>query len=109
MRAFGRPDALPAGDLVLRRMTGAPTAYALERQSEAWRPWRAYAVMLLWQAAGDARSVATDRRRSGRISHAGEALPQTVEHVRGARTSSRSEAGPREQYRLAAHPRGETA
>jgi AraC family transcriptional regulator of adaptative response / DNA-3-methyladenine glycosylase II len=51
MRALGEPDAFPSGDRVLRRMAGAPTARELERRSEAWRPWRAYAVMLLWQEA----------------------------------------------------------
>jgi AraC family transcriptional regulator, regulatory protein of adaptative response / DNA-3-methyladenine glycosylase II len=51
MRALGEPDAFPSGDLVLRRMTGARTAGELEKRSETWRPWRAYAVMLLWQRA----------------------------------------------------------
>ena len=50
MRALAEPDAFPSGDLVLRRMAGNCSARDLERRSEAWRPWRAYAVMLLWQA-----------------------------------------------------------
>jgi hypothetical protein len=29
------------------------TARELEHRSQAWRPWRSYAVMLLWQAARD--------------------------------------------------------
>ena len=53
MRAFGEPDAFLSGDLILRRMAGAATARELERRSGAWRPWRAYAVMLLWQDATD--------------------------------------------------------
>lgn len=53
MRALGEPDAFLAGDLVLRRVTGGLTARELNRRSEAWRPWRAYAVMLLWQTATD--------------------------------------------------------
>lgn len=48
MRAFGEPDAFPAGDLVLRRAAGDLTEKALERRSQAWRPWRAYAVLHLW-------------------------------------------------------------
>ena len=64
MRAFGEPDAFPSGDLILRRAAGCPTARALERRSESWRPWRAYAVMLLWQAAGD------ERTHSRRTAHA---------------------------------------
>jgi len=51
MRALGEPDAFPAGDRVLCRMTGSRTARELDRRAETWRPWRAYAVMLLWQRA----------------------------------------------------------
>ena len=53
MRALGEPDAFPGGDLVLRRMAGDLTARELDRRSQAWRPWRAYAVVLLWQRATD--------------------------------------------------------
>jgi AraC family transcriptional regulator of adaptative response / DNA-3-methyladenine glycosylase II len=49
MRAFGEPDAFPNGDLVLRRAAGNCSARDLEVLSQAWRPWRSYAVMLLWQ------------------------------------------------------------
>jgi AraC family transcriptional regulator of adaptative response / DNA-3-methyladenine glycosylase II len=99
MRAFGRPDAFPAGDLVLRRMTGAPTPHALERQSESWRPWRAYAVMLLWQAAADARSViAAIRRRPERNAHAPTRRLRTggtlgIAAAAGAERPERSGAG----------------
>ena len=48
MRAFKDPDAFPAGDLILRRKAGNCTARVLERRSQKWRPYRAYAVMLLW-------------------------------------------------------------
>jgi AraC family transcriptional regulator, regulatory protein of adaptative response / DNA-3-methyladenine glycosylase II len=57
MRALGEPDAFPSGDLVLRRMAGGCTARELDARSEAWRPWRAYAVMLLWQSAVSARAT----------------------------------------------------
>ncbi|MFT3776215.1 MAG: Ada metal-binding domain-containing protein [Minicystis sp.] len=53
MRATREPDAFPSGDLVLRKRAaggGEPlTARALEARAEAWRPWRAYAAMHLWQ------------------------------------------------------------
>jgi len=62
MRALGEPDAFPSGDLVARRMTGVLNTRELDDRSEAWRPWRAYAVMLLWQGASD------DRARSPRSS-----------------------------------------
>jgi AraC family transcriptional regulator of adaptative response / DNA-3-methyladenine glycosylase II len=53
MRAFKAADAFLPSDLVLRRVAGGCSAGELERRSHAWRPWRAYAVMLLWQIAVD--------------------------------------------------------
>lgn len=81
MRACSEPDAFPRGDLVLRRMAGGLTSRELDRRADAWRPWRAYAVMLLWQQANDERDRAT------RISHASLAgskrlrLPRRPVHV----------------------------
>ncbi len=48
MRALREPDAFPAGDLILQRATGASSEKELLRIAESWRPWRAYAAMLLW-------------------------------------------------------------
>jgi AraC family transcriptional regulator of adaptative response / DNA-3-methyladenine glycosylase II len=57
LRALGEPDALPTGDLVLRRMAapehGALSARELEQRARDWQPWRGYAVMHLWRAAGN--------------------------------------------------------
>ena len=65
LRALGEPDAFLGADLVVRRMAaggGAPlTAKELDRRAEAWRPWRGYAVMHLWCAAGD-RQIRGDSR-----------------------------------------------
>ena len=58
MRAFGEPDAFPAADLGLRRAlgNGGPlSAIQLQGLAERWRPWRAYAAMHLWAAAGALR------------------------------------------------------
>lgn len=60
MRALRDPDALPAADLVLRKMlgNGAPLATRqVEWHSQRWRPWRAYALMHLWAAATDHAST----------------------------------------------------
>jgi AraC family transcriptional regulator of adaptative response / DNA-3-methyladenine glycosylase II len=46
----GDPDAFPAGDLVLRKALGGLTERALLARAEAWRPWRAYAAILLWRS-----------------------------------------------------------
>jgi AraC family transcriptional regulator of adaptative response / DNA-3-methyladenine glycosylase II len=48
MRACQDPDAFPASDLGLRRALAETTERALCARAEAWRPWRAYAAMLLW-------------------------------------------------------------
>ena len=49
MRACGDPDAFPASDLWLRRGAGAANVRALVARADAWRPFRAYAAMYLWQ------------------------------------------------------------
>ena len=53
MRAFGEPDAFPAGDLVLQRAAQCRKTKELERRSESWRPWRSYAAIHLWQGMKD--------------------------------------------------------
>lgn len=45
---LGDPDAFPAGDLVLRRNAGIVSERELLARAERWRPFRAYAAMLLW-------------------------------------------------------------
>ncbi|HYI11235.1 MAG TPA: AlkA N-terminal domain-containing protein [Thermoanaerobaculia bacterium] len=45
---LGDRDAFPAGDLVLRRNAGDLNERELLRRAEKWRPFRAYAAMLLW-------------------------------------------------------------
>ena len=75
MRGLGDTDAFPRGDLVLRRMAGDCTSRELDHQSERWRPWRSYAVMLLWQAATDTKvsrcfTVDDTARLSPRSAHA---------------------------------------
>jgi AraC family transcriptional regulator of adaptative response / DNA-3-methyladenine glycosylase II len=49
MRALKDPDAFPTGDLGLLKAAGGSAA-ELEARAEAWRPWRAYAAMLLWNS-----------------------------------------------------------
>ncbi|NIE84356.1 DNA-3-methyladenine glycosylase 2 family protein, partial [Burkholderia sp. Tr-860] len=58
MRAWRDADAWPASDLVLMQSIAARDP-ALERlssqraRSDAWRPWRAYAAMHLWNEIAD--------------------------------------------------------
>jgi AraC family transcriptional regulator of adaptative response / DNA-3-methyladenine glycosylase II len=53
MRALGEPDAFPSGDLGLLRISGLGHSRELEKRAEAWRPWRAYAAMYLWNVSGN--------------------------------------------------------
>ena len=59
--ALGEPDAFPRGDLIVRRMAGSQrkplTARELDGRMEAWRPWRGYALIHLWQAAEREQSL----------------------------------------------------
>jgi AraC family transcriptional regulator of adaptative response / DNA-3-methyladenine glycosylase II len=53
MRVLKNPDAFPASDLGLISAIRYPdrvTAKELETLAEEWRPWRAYAAMLLWSS-----------------------------------------------------------
>jgi AraC family transcriptional regulator, regulatory protein of adaptative response / DNA-3-methyladenine glycosylase II len=54
MRALGEPDALPAGDLGVRKALARngcrPSHADIVRLAEPWRPFRAYAVMYLWKS-----------------------------------------------------------
>ncbi|MGE5170938.1 MAG: DNA-3-methyladenine glycosylase 2 [Rudaea sp.] len=54
MRALGWPDAFLDGDLGVLRALGETRASRARQRSEAWRPWRAYAVMHLWRRLGEA-------------------------------------------------------
>jgi AraC family transcriptional regulator of adaptative response / DNA-3-methyladenine glycosylase II len=53
MRALHHPDAFPADDLGVRKAL-RDRGPAVERRAERWRPWRAYAVMHLWESLGTA-------------------------------------------------------
>lgn len=50
LRGLGDPDAFPGGDLGVRASAAAAglDARALALRAEGWRPWRSYAVALLW-------------------------------------------------------------
>jgi AraC family transcriptional regulator, regulatory protein of adaptative response / DNA-3-methyladenine glycosylase II len=56
MRALRWPDAFPAGDIALHKALGVDkplwgtkaAAKEIEAMSEAWKPWRSYAVVRAW-------------------------------------------------------------
>ncbi len=49
MRALGAPDAFVVDDLIIKRALGIDRPRELLARVESWRPWRAYAVLHLWQ------------------------------------------------------------
>lgn len=61
MRALRDPDAVPCDDAELARAVEDCLPRELGRRSEVWRPWRAYAAMLIWQSAAR-RMDAVSRR-----------------------------------------------
>ncbi|MEO7056807.1 MAG: Ada metal-binding domain-containing protein [Caldimonas sp.] len=56
MRALGWPDAFPPGDIAalkaMRRLFGTTTQREADAHAEPWRPWRAYALLRLWNSLG---------------------------------------------------------
>jgi AraC family transcriptional regulator of adaptative response / DNA-3-methyladenine glycosylase II len=54
MRALGWPDAFPPGDMAalkaMRGRFGSASPKAALARAEAWRPWRAYALLRLWNS-----------------------------------------------------------
>jgi len=69
MRGLSHPDAFPAADLILRRAAASDgntlSTKALMQIAEAWRPWRAYAVMHLWRSVSvPAKLPAAARKRA---------------------------------------------
>jgi AraC family transcriptional regulator of adaptative response / DNA-3-methyladenine glycosylase II len=50
MRALAWPDAFPHTDLGVMRALGESNPKRVLAAGEAWRPWRAYAVMHLWHS-----------------------------------------------------------
>lgn len=55
MRALRWPDAFPAGDVALHKALGVQGLKNPARQAEmaavAWKPWRSYAVIRVWDGA----------------------------------------------------------
>lgn len=54
MRALGWPDAFPPHDVAvlkaLQRLHGIEGQRAADAHAQAWRPWRSYAVLRLWNS-----------------------------------------------------------
>ncbi len=49
MRSLSWPDAFPKEDIAIRNNLGGVSARQAEEISQAWRPWRSYAVLHVWR------------------------------------------------------------
>ena len=58
MRALRWPDAFPKEDIAVRNNLGGVTSREAEALSQAWRPWRSYAVMHVWRMATPRMAIA---------------------------------------------------
>jgi AraC family transcriptional regulator of adaptative response / DNA-3-methyladenine glycosylase II len=84
MRALRWPDAFPAGDVALHKALGvqgggSPARAALTA-SQAWKPWRSYAVIRAWAAMPQGKDVMPDS-----IRHPGATLEVPLPARRGLR------------------------
>lgn len=55
MRALAWPDAFPASDFGVLKALGTRDIRQVRALAEAWRPWRAYAVVRLWRSLENSR------------------------------------------------------
>jgi AraC family transcriptional regulator of adaptative response / DNA-3-methyladenine glycosylase II len=67
MRALGEPDAIPSSDLALQRALGLANSHDFSKRAEAWRPWRAYAAMYLWEIGAGMSLEARRRTKSAAV------------------------------------------
>ena len=68
MRALRWPDAFPAGDVALHKALGVEGAKNPPREAEAasqaWRPWRSYAVIRAWSRLLPAEASSASSRKA---------------------------------------------
>jgi AraC family transcriptional regulator of adaptative response / DNA-3-methyladenine glycosylase II len=87
MRALRWPDAFPKEDGALRKNLGGVTAARAEALSQAWRPWRSYATLHLWQGSPTATIPPADPYPPG-AAPSGPARPRVLRRSSGRRIRS---------------------
>jgi AraC family transcriptional regulator of adaptative response / DNA-3-methyladenine glycosylase II len=63
MRALRWPDAFPKEDIAVLKALGGVSPKKAEEMSQAWRPWRSYAVLHLWRHNTESLSNRNGRRK----------------------------------------------
>jgi AraC family transcriptional regulator, regulatory protein of adaptative response / DNA-3-methyladenine glycosylase II len=74
MRALRWPDAFPKGDVAVLNNLGGVTANEADAMSQAWRPWRSYAVLHIWRNP----AMSADRRESRALSRSSALSAQRI-------------------------------
>jgi len=67
MRALRWPDAFPKEDIAVLDNLGGVTAKKAEEMSQAWRPWRSYAVLHLWRRRAESLSFLKEKENDLRV------------------------------------------
>lgn len=93
LRVLAWPDAFPATDVGVMQALGGIRPAQAAAQAEAWRPWRSYAVMGLWQAAAEA-AAAQRLAKAGAVAAAPALVRATRAAPRAATPADTSAATP---------------
>jgi len=67
MRALRWPDAFPKEDIAVLNDLGGVTAKKAEEISQAWRPWRSYAVLHLWRRRAESAARLKEKENDLRV------------------------------------------
>lgn len=67
MRALRWPDAFPKEDIAVLNDLGGVTAKKAEEMSQAWRPWRSYAVLHLWRRRAESAARLKEKENDLRV------------------------------------------
>jgi AraC family transcriptional regulator of adaptative response / DNA-3-methyladenine glycosylase II len=63
-RVLGDPDVFLPTDVGVRRAAEWLGLDDVEQHSQAWRPWRSYALSHLWSSLGDPGPAAPEKKES---------------------------------------------
>jgi AraC family transcriptional regulator of adaptative response / DNA-3-methyladenine glycosylase II len=87
MRALRWPDAFPKEDIAVRNNLGGVSVKRAEEMSQAWRPWRSYAVVHIWKNPARPKPPAP-HIRSKRRSNRGSPVPGAAGPIAAILSSS---------------------
>jgi AraC family transcriptional regulator of adaptative response / DNA-3-methyladenine glycosylase II len=96
MRALGWPDAFPKEDIAVRNALGGIRPKEAEEISQAWRPWRSYAVLHLWSKRADLAKNSEGGDRNDVLLQDNEIAGRRTEALRKRQGLDRNSMGKRQ-------------